>query len=463
MQAYSAMIQTALAVDKIYRDPDLTVSKLAAHIKVNPKSISATQFRAFYREETRLEEEEITFIESIIDVNRPSYASKEQSDQIITVKERRKNLDHSKDYKLYNMLTLGGGAKNAIRSGDFVRFYKKPHKASMLPRRNFRHYAYSLTNILSDGQRSIYEIEVLPKNSSKKAYVQGKIYLDVQTLAFVRWELELTQAGLNEENNRNALLKKLGTIIAKATLKLSYFKETYNFGSYNDKWYVKDVQRDFEALVNSKSRNMKDRLWTSNLTLTVTDINRLNPDSSHRENILAAEGSSIPDPFWGNFNIIQSTSAATSGDFKEYVDSTFIFEKEGKQDPSPRFSNRQNEFNRADTLRGTLGPLCSCYNVSFYDLDVKVDIDDKFISGSNVIRFSVEESFRTMQVDLFANMEIHKILYGETELDYTREFNAVFVKFPHQLKQGAEEEITVYYSGHPKEPNKAIPMDGGFM
>lgn len=42
MNTYSALIKTALEKEKLYRDPDLTVGKLAAHIKVNPKSISAT-------------------------------------------------------------------------------------------------------------------------------------------------------------------------------------------------------------------------------------------------------------------------------------------------------------------------------------------------------------------------------------------------------------------------------------
>src|SRR5690606_29991593 len=123
---------------------------------------TATQFRAFYREETKLEDYEITFIEAVMEVNRPSYASKEMDEHLRTVKERRKNLDHSKDYKLYNMLTLGGGAKYAIRSGDFVRFYKKPHKDSFLNERNFRHYIFHITNIISDGQKSMYEIEILP-------------------------------------------------------------------------------------------------------------------------------------------------------------------------------------------------------------------------------------------------------------------------------------------------------------
>jgi hypothetical protein len=40
---------------------------------------------------------------------------------------------------------------------------------------------------------------------------------------------------------------------------------------------------------------------------------------------------------------------------------------------SRSFVNRQNAFTQADTLRGMLSPLRTCYDVSFYALDVKVD------------------------------------------------------------------------------------------
>ena len=92
--------------------------------------------------------------------------------------------------------------------------------------------------------------------------------------------------------------------------------------------------------------------------------------------------------------------------------------------------SRPKGFTRADTLRGMLTPLRTCYDVTFYALDVEVFPYKKFIKGNNSIRFKAVESFDRMQIDLYENMKIEKILYHGQELPYTREYNAVFIQFP---------------------------------
>ena len=119
------------------------------------------------------------------------------------------------------------------------------------------------------------------------------------------------------------------------------------------------------------------------------------------------------------------------------------------------------QYTRADSLRGTLSPLRSCYDVLLYDLDVNVDIDNKFISGSNTIKFAVVSDLKKLQIDLFANMKIEKIEYDNKSLNYTREYNAVFISFPDTLKAGTVQSLTVFYSGNP-QPAKHAPWDGGF-
>ena len=57
------------------------------------------------------------------------------------------------------------------------------------------------------------------------------------------------------------------------------------------------------------------------------------------------------------------------------------------------FSNNK-KFTKADSLRGTLSSLRSCYDVLMYDLDIKVDIENKFISGSNTIKFISVNDFQ---------------------------------------------------------------------
>jgi aminopeptidase N len=135
----------------------------------------------------------------------------------------------------------------------------------------------------------------------------------------------------------------------------------------------------------------------------------------------------------------------------------------GQRPESRIISNRQNGFTRADTLRGKLTPLRSCYDVTFYHLDISIDIDRKFIEGTNLIRFKTLNAFTRMQIDLYANMTISRILYKQTELHFSREYDAVFIDFPDDRKTGEESEILIYYEGIPKSPDYNIPMDGGAM
>ena len=63
-------------------------------------------------------------------------------------------------------------------------------------------------------------------------------------------------------------------------------------------------------------------------------------------------------------------------------------------------------FTRADSLRGGLTPLRTCYDINYYHLDVKFDIDKKFISGSNLFKFTAVQDFTKLQFDLFANLKV---------------------------------------------------------
>jgi len=83
----------------------------------------------------------------------------------------------------------------------------------------------------------------------------------------------------------------------------------------------------------------------------------------------------------------------------------------GLQQSHAQLMKEKNEFTRADSLRGYLTPLRTCYDIQYYHLDVKVDVDNKFISGSNLFRFKATEDFERLQFDLFANLRINKVIY----------------------------------------------------
>ncbi|QED37528.1 M1 family metallopeptidase [Antarcticibacterium arcticum] len=122
---------------------------------------------------------------------------------------------------------------------------------------------------------------------------------------------------------------------------------------------------------------------------------------------------------------------------------------------------KQENYNRGDTLRGSLRAERS-YDVLKYHLQVRVNPEEQFISGSNTITFEAEEQLPVMQIDLFENMKIDSILQQDAFLEYNREYNAVFVHLKQSLKRGEKDSIKVYYSGNPVIAENA-PWDGGFV
>jgi len=143
-----------------------------------------------------------------------------------------------------------------------------------------------------------------------------------------------------------------------------------------------------------------------------------------------------------------------------FIISITIFCSAHAQEPS---HYNWGPFTRADSLRGFLSPLRTCYDVTYYHLNIKVDTTDKSIAGYNAIRFRATTSFEKMQVDLFANMRVDSILFEDgTVLNYSREFGAVFVTLPRQVDSGSVHQITFYYSGVPQIAVNP-PWDGGFV
>src|ERR1041384_5423427 len=95
----------------------------------------------------------------------------------------------------------------------------------------------------------------------------------------------------------------------------------------------------------------------------------------------------------------------------------------------------QQTPSRADILRAEYSQWRANNDLLSYDLDIRVDPEKKFISGKNTIRFKMLKDDTRIQLDLFANLKVDKILFGSTELKYVREINTVFVDFPVTLKK----------------------------
>ena len=123
--------------------------------------------------------------------------------------------------------------------------------------------------------------------------------------------------------------------------------------------------------------------------------------------------------------------------------------------------SEKNNFNKQDTLRGSITPERIWWDLTYYHLEVNVNPDKKYISGKNTIKYKVLSSYKAMQIDLQAPLKITKVTQDGKVLKVIHEGNAHFVQLIKKQNVGRTESIVVYYEGNPKEAVRA-PWDGGF-
>ena len=67
-------------------------------------------------------------------------------------------------------------------------------------------------------------------------------------------------------------------------------------------------------------------------------------------------------------------------------------------------------FTRADTLRGSITPERAWWDVTFYDLHVRLDPSDSTVRGRNAITYRVTGKPREMQIDLQEPLRVDSVM-----------------------------------------------------
>jgi len=117
-------------------------------------------------------------------------------------------------------------------------------------------------------------------------------------------------------------------------------------------------------------------------------------------------------------------------------------------------------FTKQDTLRGSITPERSWWDLAYYHLNISVKPDEKKLIGSNTITYNVLKPSKKMQIDLQPPLKITKIEQNGKLLNFESIGNAHFIQLVDNQKKGSTNSIKVYYEGKPKEAVRA-PWDGG--
>src|SRR5690606_18645212 len=121
-------------------------------------------------------------------------------------------------------------------------------------------------------------------------------------------------------------------------------------------------------------------------------------------------------------------------------------------------------YDRQDTLRGSNGPHRAWWDVQHYSLTIAFDTAKKSISGSNALLAKINSTpTDSLQLDLQELMFLDSVVMDGKQLDFSKEGNVWWVKYPFQEKTvGSEMELIAYYHGKPRIAQNP-PWDGGFI
>ena len=119
------------------------------------------------------------------------------------------------------------------------------------------------------------------------------------------------------------------------------------------------------------------------------------------------------------------------------------------------------ELTRNNYLMGFLNEYRSSYDVTYYDINIDFDIEQKSIDGFVTIKAKSLDDIDTLQVDLAKNLNIQKITYQDSPIEYNREEDAVMVYFNQTIDKDTLFDFTVHYNGIPQSADNP-PWAGGF-
>nr|WP_214460482.1 M1 family metallopeptidase [Flavihumibacter fluvii] len=124
--------------------------------------------------------------------------------------------------------------------------------------------------------------------------------------------------------------------------------------------------------------------------------------------------------------------------------------------------HKPGELTHQDTLRGTINPERSWWDVQRYDISVTPDYATKTIKGNVDLGFKVLAIAGTMQIDLQEPMNLDKAVLNGQSISFHREGNVFHLLITQNLPVNSLQKLSLAFSGKPVEAVRP-PWDGGWI
>jgi hypothetical protein len=252
---------------------------------------------AFYRETIKQNRNYVAVSEAILDGYKSSYTNLVDIDRIKIFKGRK-----SSDVKKMDtvLVKLQGGPQTTF----LLDIVKNP--LDLLDKDAFGYYKYQMGGIVNIDDRQAYVVEFDQLEHIDFPLYSGKLYIDVNDLAFVGADFRISPSKL--DNAAPYLIRKKPAGMRIDILNASYLV-SYRFN--DGKWYLNHSRTELILSTRWQKKFFKST-FTAMSEMAITDIDPEEVSKfkyreiSHRGDIFVEQVGDFEDPdFWGEYNIIQ--------------------------------------------------------------------------------------------------------------------------------------------------------------
>jgi len=303
IKLYRAVTQLSAVSILAYKNAASLVNKVFKEKNKNVQDESV-YMTAFYRETIKRRSRNVSLTEAVVNILKQPHTSN-QHDAIQLGKARK-----STDYRRLDTISV------KLQGGPFSTVYLDVMKYPeyIFTDETIESYDFSFAEPSTINNRNVYVVNFRPKNNGLNLNYNGKLYIDVQSLALVSANYSLDVS--NKKKSKNLLVKKKPRDVVVYPLEANY---KVDYKAKNGKWYYSYSNLSLTFKVNKK-REIFNKVYTLSSELAVTDweINTTDKKIKYKDRlrpsvIITDAISGFSDPnFWGEYNLIEPDKSIQS-------------------------------------------------------------------------------------------------------------------------------------------------------
>jgi hypothetical protein len=295
------------------------VEKIGTNYPQEPEIMTS-----FYREVLKQDAKYIDVAEAVMDIRKAPYGNAIIPDRVKVVKGRKSHNVEAHEYVDFKMQ----GGPYYITQLDMIKTLE-----SFLDPEFRDSHKYWLDDVVEIDERKTYVIQFKPIEKTDYPCYQGKLFVDMSTLALVQAEFSLTRSGLKFANQ--SLIKKKPKDLTVRPLNADY---SVSYRRANNKWHLSSAQASLDFKVKSKSDKVNSTFHSVS-DLLIADFKPDDGTHFKRDEVFNAKDiftetiTTYDDGFWGDYNTIKPSEDLREALQEYYLKNDTLFkinEIEGK-------------------------------------------------------------------------------------------------------------------------------------